>query len=130
MVETIETSCSGVTPISCPMEIAPIETFDQRFSGLVRPRVSPGNFDTGLLPETKGANVFVEPFFTQAQRNLDGSHVARFRQNTSYRKQPVRLAVADAHAIDDDRSHLAVKHFVGTGQFFFERRRNRDQLEG
>ena len=34
MVETMAASCSGETPISWPIEIAPIETFDQRFSGL------------------------------------------------------------------------------------------------
>ncbi len=33
----------GEIPISWPMEIAAIETFDQRLTGLVMPRVSPGN---------------------------------------------------------------------------------------
>ena len=40
-------------PISCPIEIAPMETFDQRFSGFVRPRVSPGNSIPVCWPKPK-----------------------------------------------------------------------------
>ena len=56
-------------PISCPIEIAPIETLDQRLSGLVMPRVSPGN-SIASASETEGANVFVKTFFAQAQAIL------------------------------------------------------------
>ena len=37
--------------------------------------------------------------------------------------------IANAHAVDHDRSLLAVEDLVGTGELFFQRRRNRDQLE-
>ena len=40
------------------------------------------------------------------------------------------LAVADAHAVDDDRAHLAVEHFVGAGDFFFEAGGDGNHLEG
>ena len=33
------------------------------------------------------------------------------------------------HAVNDDRSHLAVENLVWCGQFFFERSRDCDQLE-
>src|SRR5882762_9691056 len=42
-VEIRPVSCNGEMPISCPMEIAAIDTFDQRLTGFVSPRVSPGN---------------------------------------------------------------------------------------
>ena len=80
------TSCSGVTPISCPMETAPMDTLDQRFSGLERPRVSPGISNSRVLPETEGADVLVKTLFAQAQRDLDRAHVARFGQNAGHRR--------------------------------------------
>src|SRR6185312_2385647 len=43
MVEIRPTSCRGVIPISWPMEMAAIETFDHRLTGFVSPRVSPGS---------------------------------------------------------------------------------------
>ena len=43
MVEINPTSCNGVIPISCPVEIAAIDTLDQRLTGLVNPLVSPGS---------------------------------------------------------------------------------------
>ncbi len=116
-------------PISWPIEMAAMETFDQRLGGFVRPRVSPGKFNPSLLPEPEGANVFVESVFAQAQRDLDRAHVARLRQHAPHRQQAVRLRVADAHAVVDDRSHLAVEHFVRVREFLFQRRRNRHQLE-
>ena len=39
------------------------------------------------------------------------------------------LAVADAHAVDDDRSHLAIEHFLGARDFFLEARRERHNFE-
>ena len=42
----------------------------------------------------------------------------------------MRLRIADTHAVVDDRSHLAVEPFIGIGEFLFERRGNRHQLEG
>ena len=41
----------------------------------------------------------------------------------------MRFRVTNAHAVVDDRSHLAVEHFIWIGEFLFERRRNRHQLE-
>ena len=81
-------SCSGVTPISWPIEIAPIETLDHRFTRLGHAAGFAGQLDAGLLPETEGANVFVEAVFAQAQRDLDGAHVARFGQDVGDGKQP------------------------------------------
>ncbi len=42
MVETIETSCSGVTATSCPMAMEPIDEGLHLLTGRSRPRVSPG----------------------------------------------------------------------------------------
>src|SRR5436305_152066 len=53
MVSTIEISCTGEMPISCPIEMAPIETFDQRLTGLVMPRVSPGSSMPVCEPKPK-----------------------------------------------------------------------------
>src|ERR1035437_7051325 len=36
MVEIRPASCRGVMPISCPIEMEAIETFDQRLGGLLR----------------------------------------------------------------------------------------------
>ena len=43
IVDTSDMVCRGVTPISCPIEMAPMETFDQRLTGFAIPRVSAGN---------------------------------------------------------------------------------------
>ncbi len=43
-----------------------------------------------------------------APTSLDSARIPADRQ------QPVRLAVANTHAVDDDRSHLAIEHFVRT----------------
>src|SRR5215475_1563507 len=125
MLEIICESCSGEMPISCPMAIAPIEILDQRSSGFVIPRVSPGSsipvccpnpkermylymrsspmrrailiaptsldqiewlchsagfsgkLDSGLLPESEGADVFVHALIAHAQGNFDRAHVTR-----------------------------------------------------
>ncbi len=53
IVEIRETSCSAEMPISWPMEIAAIETFDQRSTGLVMPRVSPGSSIPVCWPNPK-----------------------------------------------------------------------------
>ena len=63
-------------------------------------------------------------------RDLDGAHVARLGDDVGHGEHAVRLAVADAHAVDDDRAHLAVEHFVGAGHFFFEPGGNGHHLEG
>src|SRR5207245_80242 len=41
----------------------------------------------------------------------------------------MRFAVADAHAVDHDRPHLAVKDFVRAGQLLFEGGGNSYQLD-
>ena len=41
----------------------------------------------------------------------------------------MRLRVADAHPVVNDRAHLAVKHFIRIRNLLFERRRDRHQLE-
>ena len=41
----------------------------------------------------------------------------------------MRLAVADTHAVDHDRAHLTIKHFLRPRNPFLERPGNRDQLE-
>ena len=43
---------------------------------------------------------------------------------------PCGTAVADAHAVDDDRAHLAVEHFVGASDFFFQAGGDGHHLEG
>ena len=53
MVETIAANCSGEMPISWPIEIAPIETLDKRFTGLASPRVSPGSSMPVCWPNPK-----------------------------------------------------------------------------
>ena len=58
MVETIEMICSGVTPISCPIDIAPIEDADQFLSGFTNPRVSPGNSMPVCWPKPKSRMYF------------------------------------------------------------------------
>src|SRR3979409_1800500 len=93
IVEISDASCSGEIPISWPMEIAPMETLDQRSTGFAQPRVN-------------------------------SAHGARLRQNVSHREHAMRLAVTNAHAIDDNRSHLAIKHFVRPRDFFFQSGRN------
>jgi len=61
-----------------------------------------GKLDPGALSKSKGANVFVETIVPQSQSDLDGADVARFGEDVGNRQHAVRLAVADAHAIDDD----------------------------
>jgi hypothetical protein len=53
MVETIETSCSGVTAISCPMAMEPIDDEPHLLTGRSRPRVSPGSSVPGREPKPK-----------------------------------------------------------------------------
>ena len=102
------------------MEIAPIETFDQRFTGLARPRVSP-EFDSRLLAESEGADVFVKAIFAKAESDFDCAHVAGIGDDAGDGQQAKGLVIADAHAVDHDRAHLAVEDFVGARQFFFQR---------
>ena len=86
-------------------------------------------FDPGLLAESEGANVFVKSLVSQPQRDFNGAHIARLRQNVGHREHAMRLAVADAHAIDHDRSHLAIEHFIGARDFLFQSGRNSHHLE-
>src|SRR5208282_787978 len=72
------------------------------------------------LTESEGANVFIEPLVAEPQRHFDGANVARLRNNIGDREHSMRPAVADAHAIDDNRSHLAVKHFVRSRNLLFQ----------
>ena len=53
MVETMDTNCNGVTPISCPMAMEPTDVEPHRFTGRSSPRVSPGSSTPGLLPNPK-----------------------------------------------------------------------------
>jgi len=43
IADIIETTCSGVTPTSCPIAIEPIDDAAQRPGMRTSPRVSPGN---------------------------------------------------------------------------------------
>ena len=52
-VEMSPASWIGEMPISWPIEIAAIETFDQRLTGLVMPRVSPGSSIPVCCPNPK-----------------------------------------------------------------------------
>src|SRR5260370_4303899 len=89
-----------------------------------------GKFDPGLLAESESADVLVKPLVSQPQRDFDGADIARLRDNVGYRKHAVRSAVADAHAVDDDRSHLAVEHFVGARDLLFQSGPDSDHFEG
>src|SRR5208337_4694514 len=79
-----------------------------------------GKFDPGLLAESESADVLVQAFVAEPQRDFNGADIARFRNDVGDREHAVRPAVAYAHAIDDNRSHLAVEHFVGARYFFFQ----------
>ena len=85
MVETIETSCSGVTPTSWPMAMEPMDVAPQRLTGRSRPRVSPGSSTPGALAEAEVANVLVEAVLAHLQRQLDGGHVAGVLQRLMHR---------------------------------------------
>src|SRR5260370_449116 len=61
--------------------------------------------------------------------NFDRAHIARLRQNVGHREHAMGLAVADADAINDDRSHLAIKHFIGPRDFLFQPGRDGHHLE-
>ncbi len=73
-----------------------------------------------MLAESEGANVFVEALVAEPQRNFDGADVARLRDDVRHGQHAVRLAVADTHSVDDDRSHLAVEHLVWASDFLFQ----------
>ena len=74
-----------------------------------------GKFDARLLPETVSADVFVEPLIAQAQRDFDGAHVARLRQNVGDGQHAEGLPVVNAAAIDDDGTHLAIERLHPAG---------------
>jgi len=54
------------------------------------------------------------------------SPFARIRPST---EDEVGAVVADAHPVVNDRAHLAVEDLIRIRDLFFQRRRNRHQLE-
>ena len=53
MVETMVTSCSGVTAISWPMAMEPMEELPHLAGGRNSPRVSPGSSTFDRVPKPK-----------------------------------------------------------------------------
>src|SRR5207248_10910990 len=82
-----------------------------------------------LLAESESSNVFVEAIVAETQADLDWTDVAGFRQNVRDREQPMGTAVTNAHAVKNDGAHLAIEHFIGTRDFFFQRTGDRHQFE-
>ncbi len=117
MVETIETSCSGVTPTSCPMAREPMDDDPQRLAGRSRPRVSPGSSSAGAGAETEFANVVVEVVGSHLEREFDGGHVAGVLQRLVDWDDAivVALVVVDDATGEGDFAALAIDHVVGLG---------------
>src|SRR5277367_1008375 len=72
-----------------------------------------GQLDAGNRAKTKCAYVFVEFRSTEPQRDLDGAHVARFRENVRNRQQAKWFVIADAMAGDVNGAVLAIEYFIG-----------------
>ena len=89
-----------------------------------------GEFNAGLLAESESANVFVKAIVAEAHSDFDGAHIAGFGDDVGDGEPAVGPAVANAHAVDDDGAHLAVEHFLGGGDFFFEASGDGDHFEG
>ena len=93
MVETIVTSCSGVTATSWPMAMEPMDEGCQRLTGRSRPRVSPGSSTSGARAEAEVANVLIELVGADLERELDGGHVAGLLQRLVHRNHAVVFAL-------------------------------------
>ena len=104
IVETIETICSGVTPISCPIDMAPIEERRPTLDRLDQPARFARQFDARLLTEAEVANVLVEAIGTEAQAHLHRAHIARLRVGLLQRHCADVVRVANLDAADDDES--------------------------
>ena len=76
MVETIVTSCSGVTATSWPMAMEPMDDGRQRLDGPQQAARLAGQLDAGARAEAEVANVLVEAVGADLERQLDGGHVA------------------------------------------------------
>ena len=76
MVETMETSCIGVTPTSCPMASDPIDDAPHFFTGRSKPARLARQLHARALAKAEVANVLVEAVRPHLQRQLHGGHVA------------------------------------------------------
>ena len=111
MVETMETSCIGVTPTSWPMAMEPMDEPFQRLVGRSRPRVSPGSSHAGALAEAEVANVLIEAILADLERELDGGHVAGARERRGYGNDAhaaVALVVVNDATGEGDLTALAI----------------------
>src|SRR5581483_7326989 len=95
------------------MAIAPIDTFDQRPTGLVSPRVSPGS----SIP------------VCQPKRNFNCAYVAGMRKDLRNRQKAECLVVMNSQAVDDNGSRLAIDQLIRPRQPLINGRGNRYQLE-
>ncbi len=78
MVETMETSCSGVTPTSWPMAMEPMEEPFQLRGRTEQAAGFAGQLDAGAAAETEVADVLIEAVRADLERELYGGYVTGF----------------------------------------------------
>ena len=91
MLDTIAASCTGDTPISCPMEMAPIETFDHRLGLAWSGRVFPPAAQSRSAVRIRTRECTYKSDLLRAQRDFDGAHVARFAMMSETGSKPYGL---------------------------------------
>src|SRR5216684_2098569 len=114
IVEISEMSCSGEIPISWPMEIAPMETFDQRSTGFVRPR------DFLFQSGRNGHHLESRPRLVDvANRAVFQSLVANLLPNIRIERGPVRESqnLAGVGIFHDHRARDGVRLFHPAFEF-------------
>ncbi len=76
MVETMVTSCSGVTATSWPMAMEPMDDGLPAADGTQQAARFAGQLDARARAEAEVADVLIELVGADLERELDGGHVA------------------------------------------------------
>src|SRR2546421_8878466 len=80
----------------------------------------PWQLDAGLLAESEGANVFVEFWGPEAERDFDGADVARLREDVGHGEHAESLVVVNPVASEQDGTIFAVENFTGAREILIE----------
>jgi hypothetical protein len=114
MVETMETSCTGVTPTSWPMAMEPIDE-PHRLTGAAGRGFRRAVPDAGAASRSRSRECIDRSGRGRLERQLDGGDVAGVLRAPWHRDDAHsgRFVVVNDAAGEGDLSALAVDHVVG-----------------
>ena len=127
--ETIRTICSGVTLISCPIAMEPIELLVQRDAGLASTALLSRQIDIVGPAKPHALDVVGKALIAEPQRKLNRADVGGVLHDLLHRQQSERFPVVNLSSKDDDRPHLTIDDVARLGKALLESRSRRDDLE-